>query len=164
MTGSALCFSSPRRRESMQFYQHLLRCCRIIMRRTAFIFFIITLIFAPLAFGTAEQWSMATVQLLVCCSAFCLIFSLKNKKTPLLAPPGMLPLVLLVLWMFFQFIPLPAVIVQQSRPQYTIYISLFTKFSAGTSGFPLPSTKRPLSSSVCELHPMPCFTFSRYKF
>ncbi|GBE52038.1 O-Antigen ligase [bacterium BMS3Bbin14] len=92
------------------------------MYRTAFILFIATLIFAPLAFGTTEQWSMATVQLLVCCSAFCLVFSLKNKEARLLTPPGMLPLVLLVLWMFFQFLPLPAAIVRIVTPAiYGIY-------------------------------------------
>jgi len=95
---------------------------RAIVYKSAFVFFIATLIFAPLAFGAVEQWSMATVQLLVCCSAFCLIFSLKNRETRLLTPPGMLPLVLLVLWMFFQFIPLPAAVVHAVMPSiYDIY-------------------------------------------
>lgn len=99
------------------------------MYRTTFILFITTLIFAPLAFGTAEQWSMATVQLLVCGSAFCLIFSSKNKKTPLLTPPGMLPLILLVLWMLFQLLPLPAVVVQTVTPAiYNIYKPIHEAF------------------------------------
>ena len=95
---------------------------KVIMHRAAFILFITTLIFAPLAFGTVEQWSMATVQLLVCCSALCLVFSVRNKEKVFLKAPGMLPLVLFVLWMVFQIVPLPAAVVQTvSSSTYDIY-------------------------------------------
>ena len=86
------------------------------MYRTSFILFVITLIFAPLAFGSVENWSITTVQLLVCCSALCLVSSLKHTKMHLFRTPGLLPLVLLVLWMFFQFLPLPTSIVQAIAP------------------------------------------------
>jgi len=96
------------------------------MYRTAFYLFIATLIFAPLAFGTVEQWSMATVQFLVSCSALCLVFSLRSKTAPLQKVPGMLPLVLLVVWMIFQSLPLPTPIVQTAnRAIFDIYKPIY---------------------------------------
>ncbi len=92
------------------------------MYRTSYILFITTLIFAPLAFGSVEQWSMATVQLLICSSTLFLLLSLRHAKKHLLMAPGTLPLVLLVLWMFFQVLPLPSSIVQILAPSiYDIY-------------------------------------------
>ncbi len=92
------------------------------MYRTSFILFLITLFFAPLAFGSAEQWSITTVQFLVCCATLCFVFSLRNSERHLLKAPGTLPLVLLILWMFFQTLPLPPLIVKTLAPAiYDIY-------------------------------------------
>lgn len=92
------------------------------MHKIAFVLFISTLIFSPLAFGTTEQWSMATVQLLVCCTALSLVFATRNNEKILLKVPGMLPLVLFVLWMVFQIVPLPATVVQiVSSSSYDVY-------------------------------------------
>ncbi|MCF8056749.1 MAG: O-antigen ligase family protein [Desulfocapsa sp.] len=60
---------------------------------------------------------MAMAQFLVCCSGIFLLFSLRNKeKYFILKTPGILPLVLLVLWMFLQTIPLPPSIVEIVAP------------------------------------------------
>lgn len=92
------------------------------MNRKAFIFFLAALVFAPLAFGAVEHWSIAAVELLVCLATLFFASSLRKSTGNLLMPPGMLPLVLLILWMFFQLIPLPPVIVQTLAPSiYDIY-------------------------------------------
>jgi len=92
------------------------------MYKTSFTLFIATLFFAPLAFGSVELWSLTAVQLLICCSTFFLIFSFKDSERHLLKAPGSLPLVLLVVWMFFQVLPLPPSIIQTISPSiYEIY-------------------------------------------
>lgn len=97
------------------------------MNRVANIFFIASLIFAPLAFGTSEQWSMAVLQLLVCCSLLGFVFfALRGDENSLVKVPGLLPLLLLLGWMFFQLLPLPPSVVQIISPStYSIYQPIY---------------------------------------
>lgn len=87
-----------------------------------FFFFLFTLFVAPLAFGTAEAWSMATVEVLI--GATTILFFLQNRKSPAIVvrSPAVLPLGLLIAWMAFQIIPLPPAMVHVIAPAtYRIY-------------------------------------------
>jgi len=86
------------------------------MKKLSYILFLFTLCFAPLAFGTTEKWSMAVVELLVCCSTVLFLFAVKIEKKTLLIVPGMKPMVFLLLWMVIQIIPLPVPLVKFISP------------------------------------------------
>jgi tetratricopeptide (TPR) repeat protein len=87
-----------------------------------FYIFIFTLIFAPLAFGTVEYWSLGTVEFLIPAALILLCAIQFTKKNPPVRIPGLLPLVLLLSWMAIQLVPLPPRIVQIIAPQiYDIY-------------------------------------------
>lgn len=92
------------------------------VNRKAFFVIVATLVFAPLAFGSVEQWSIAAVELLICLAALFLARQGKGSDTFLLKPPGMLPLILLSLWMMLQVIPLPPAIIGAVAPSvHNIY-------------------------------------------
>ncbi|MCW5212741.1 O-antigen ligase family protein [Desulfobulbus sp. TB] len=87
----------------------------------AFFLFLFTLFFAPLAFGTTETWSILTVELLIALTGlFLFVFqSFSHKRQacyPYYQTPGMLPLLLLLAWMFLQVIPLPIFLVRTLSP------------------------------------------------
>ncbi len=86
------------------------------MRKLSFPLFVICLIFAPLAFGSVETWSIAIVELLVFSSLFFLVFP-KKRSGAFFATPGIVPLLLLVCFIFLQLIPLPANFVNFIAPQ-----------------------------------------------
>jgi len=85
------------------------------MSRTSFPLFLITLIFAPLAFGSVETWSIGIVEILVFASLFFCIFK-DSERQNFLRVPGIIPLLLLPLFIFLQLIPLPAEIVGVLAP------------------------------------------------
>lgn len=92
------------------------------MKNLSFILFLFTLCFAPLAFGTVEQWSLTFVELLICSSTVLYLFSQKVKKKKILKVPGLLPIGLLLLWMLVQIIPLPVSVVKILSPAtYEVY-------------------------------------------
>lgn len=82
----------------------------------SFVLFLITLFFAPLAFGTTETWSMITVELLVALTALLYFFPSCRKKAVCYRIPGFLPLLLLFSWIWLQIIPLPAPLVRILAP------------------------------------------------
>ncbi len=86
------------------------------MRTLPFSLFLATLIFAPLAFGSVETWSLGIVEILVFLTALAYFFHLRKTSEPLLRIPGILPLSLLLLWMFLQMIPLPPDLVKLIAP------------------------------------------------
>ncbi len=82
-----------------------------------FLLFLLTLFFAPLAFGTTEVWSIFTLELLVALSClFFLLQPLSREKRIYYQVPGLLPLLLLLVWIFLQTIPLPPFIVGWLAP------------------------------------------------
>lgn len=87
------------------------------MKKLSYALFVSPLIFAPLAFGAVEHWSLLTVQLLIAAAVF--IFCLQRQKSAenLLHVPGLLPLVLLVGWMIFQLLPMPPSLVKVLSPE-----------------------------------------------
>ncbi len=102
------------------------------MKNIPFALFIATLVFAPLAFGTVEEWSMTTVQLLIVFAG--LFFCLQYRASPekLLQTPGLAPLVLLVCFMAVQMVPLPPAVVKILSPaSYQAYQPLNELSNAG---------------------------------
>jgi len=90
--------------------------------KTSYVLFIITLIFAPLAFGTAEQWSLLILQIFIAASVFTFCLRKTKSAEKLLHVPGLIPLLLLVGWMVVQIIPLPVGAVKFLSPEtYQIY-------------------------------------------
>ncbi len=91
-------------------------------RGGTFFLFLFTLFFAPLAFGTTEPWSIFTLELLVAVSCLVFLQPFSHKKRIFYRPPGLLPLLLLLGWIFFQTIPLPPFIVGWLAPDiYHVY-------------------------------------------
>lgn len=86
------------------------------MKNIPFVLFVATLVFAPLAFGTAEDWSMTTVQLLIALTVFFFCLQLRKSPEKLLQTPGLLPLMLLVGFMALQLAPMPPAIVKFLSP------------------------------------------------
>ena len=85
--------------------------------QVSFALFVLTLFFAPLAFGTTEAWSMTTIELLVAATGMLFFFPLTQKAPTLYTTPGLLPLLLLLLWMYMQCIPLPPQLVRFIAPR-----------------------------------------------
>ena len=86
------------------------------MKKIPYVLFISILIFAPLAFGTVEQWSMLTVEVLIGLAVLWFSIQPTNASPHLLSVPGMVPLLLLVGWMILQIVPLPVSIVKILSP------------------------------------------------
>lgn len=92
------------------------------MKKLSFFLYLTTLVFAPLAFGAAEQWALITVELLICFSVLFFILSNRLEKKKLFQVPGLLPISLLLLLMVIQIIPLPVFIVKYLSPSaYEVY-------------------------------------------
>lgn len=81
-----------------------------------FFLFLLTLFFAPLAFGTTETWSLFTLELLVVLAGIWLFFPFAKAKGTYYRSPGLLALVLLLSWMAFQSLSLPAPLVRMIAP------------------------------------------------
>jgi O-antigen ligase/tetratricopeptide (TPR) repeat protein len=86
------------------------------MNKLSFPLFLLTLIFAPLAFGSVETWSIGIVEVLVFSSLIFFIIEDRGKKS-FLHIPGITPLLLLLFYIFLQLIPLPANIVNFLAPK-----------------------------------------------
>ena len=84
--------------------------------KAAVFLFLLTLFFAPLAFGTTEIWSMITVELLIALTGLFYFFPYFDGKPACYRVPGFLPLLLLLAWIFFQTLPLPLPIVRMIAP------------------------------------------------
>lgn len=86
------------------------------MQKISFYIFIVALIFAPLAFGSVETWSVMIMELLIALSAFFYSLHLVLNRKPFYSVPGLFPLIILCEFVLFQVIPLPEVIVKAFSP------------------------------------------------
>ncbi len=101
--------------------------------QAAFVLLVITLCFAPLTFGSTEAWSLFTVQVLLFAIAlFCLL-----RSSGWLYPPGSLPLLLCLAWIFFQCLPLPLTWVEIFSPQTLVAYQPLLQLDASLSALPL---------------------------
>jgi O-antigen ligase/tetratricopeptide (TPR) repeat protein len=93
-----------------------------LMKKFSFTLFLFGLIFAPLAFGTVEQWSLVMLEVTTGAAYVIFFFTAWLNKDDLLKVPGLLPLVLLFVFMAFQLVPLPASLVKFISPgAYDVY-------------------------------------------
>jgi len=72
-----------------------------------FFLFLFILFFAPLAFATVELWSLTIVECAIGVLALLTLWYQYRGRIESVRVPGILPLFLLVFWMFFQLVPLP---------------------------------------------------------
>ena len=108
------------------------------MQSFSYTLFLGTLIFAPLAFGSVETWSIGIVESLVFLTSLIYFFETRHKSKPLLKVPGSFPLFLLTLFMWFQLVPLPPAIVHFIAP--SIYDAYFPILNIPENNFWLPLT------------------------
>ncbi len=76
------------------------------MHKTVHRLFIFILIFAPLAFGTVEQWSVTIMQITIF-AALLLYLYVRSETLQFYEIPGLLPLLLLLGYILLQLVPLP---------------------------------------------------------
>jgi len=83
--------------------------------------FLFLLIFAPLAFGTVELWSLTVMETL--CFIACLIYFYNPKNRNFIYQvPGILPLILFLCYVLMQILPLPSGLVGFISPStLTLY-------------------------------------------
>lgn len=81
------------------------------------ILFFFLFVFTPLAFGTTEPWSYALMEGAVSFALVLFFVHTIKHKDDVYHVPGLLPLVLFLLYILFQCIPLPPAIVAWISPQ-----------------------------------------------
>ncbi len=87
------------------------------MEKTIFRGYVSLLIFAPLAFGTTELWSLTLLETGI--FALTLLFLIHQwlREKKIYHTPGLLPLLLFLSYVFFQIIPLPPWVLQLLSPE-----------------------------------------------
>ena len=78
---------------------------------------LLLLCFAPLAFGSTETWSVAAAELLAALAVLLRFRPCAARRIAFQPVPGLLPLLLLLLWLLAQSLPLPPALVQILSPQ-----------------------------------------------
>ena len=92
------------------------------MKKMSHYLLAVVLVFAPIAFGTTEFWSLAILESLVALLGALVFVSIWHEKSKLLTIPGLLPLLLLLAFMVVQIIPLPPTFVKFISPAaYAVY-------------------------------------------
>lgn len=86
------------------------------MQNLSYRLFVLTLFFAPLAFGSVETWSIAVVEVLVSLTAIAYYLVSFRKSQPFYEVPGIVLLFLLLLLMWGQLLPLPPQLVSIIAP------------------------------------------------
>lgn len=120
------------------------------MPSLSFGLFLFVLLFAPLAFGTVETWSLGIVQLSVSLSVLLLAISLIRRNRSYFRVPGSLPLFLLAAWTLFQLLPLPATVVRTLSPAtFAIYRPLL-EVDPSISWFPLTVHPKATLLAFCQ--------------
>lgn len=87
------------------------------MNRIAYRLLIFVLVFSPLAFGAVEQWSRGIMETLSLLSLCLFLYERSTRQEDTVRDmPGIVPLASLLVYMFFQFVPLPAAVVGLISP------------------------------------------------
>ncbi len=94
-----------------------------IQDKIIFYIFLSILIFSPLAFGTVEIWSYTVMEGLIFLIVLIFLFKkLKYKDESIYEIPGIVPLLMLICYVFIQIIPLPTEFVKLIAPKtYNLY-------------------------------------------
>lgn len=112
------------------------------MKKISFFLFITTLIFAPLAFGSVETWSIAIVQFLICITALLYFSQLRINSSSFLKVPGIFPLLLLLGFMLLQLLPLPPSLVRIIAPDIFQAHAPLLSLDQGNNWIPLTVNQR----------------------
>ncbi|MFH2124029.1 MAG: O-antigen ligase family protein [Pseudomonadota bacterium] len=107
------------------------------MKKIPLFLFTATLLFAPLAFGSVETWSIAIVQLLICITALLFFTQLRIHSASFLKVPGTFPLLLLLGFMLLQLLPLPPLLVRVIAPNIFQAYSPLLSLDHGNNWIPL---------------------------
>lgn len=92
------------------------------MENAAYKIFLFLLVFAPLAFGTTELWSLTIMEVLSYCATLLFILSRAMNGKTIYKTPGLLPFFLFLLYLLIQVIPLPPGLLSLiSSETYKIY-------------------------------------------
>ena len=93
------------------------------MSKIIFSLFIFVLLFSPLAFGTVEPWSLTVMETSSVFALLLLFVSRSRQKQAFLyETPGIVPLVLFLVYILIQLIPLPPAILSTVSPEtYRLY-------------------------------------------
>ncbi len=84
--------------------------------------FFFSIIFAPLAFGTTETWSYAVMEICVSLALLSFFIYIFRHNKELYHVPGLIPLLLFLLYILFQLVPLPLSVIEFLSPQaFKIY-------------------------------------------
>jgi Tfp pilus assembly protein PilF/O-antigen ligase len=84
--------------------------------------YLFILIFAPLAYGSVDYWALATVETGAALGLLLWVIYHTRSGKPLIWVPGLLPLLLMLGWLIFQLVPLPAGWVALISPAtHTVY-------------------------------------------
>jgi len=97
------------------------------MEKLAFLLYLFTLVFSPLAFGTIDLWALFLVE--GCCflALACYLFTILRSGQPYIKVPGLVPLLLFLLWTAIQLVPLPQSLVAFISPATAaLYAPLLT--------------------------------------
>ncbi len=78
--------------------------------------FFFLFIFTPLAFGTTEPWSYAIMEICTGLALLCFFISILKDDNKFYQVPGLVPLVLFLVYILFQLLPLPPWLVQWLSP------------------------------------------------
>ncbi len=99
------------------------------MKNITYYLFVFCLFFAPLAFGTVEPWSLAALELstgLAFVAYFGMVWSSREQTVKVI---GILPLSLLIIFIFLQLVPLPQAVVKVISPEtHEIYAPVINTF------------------------------------
>ncbi|MEN8140633.1 MAG: O-antigen ligase family protein [Thermodesulfobacteriota bacterium] len=143
------------------------------MQRVSYYLFIFLLIFCPLAFGTVEPWSLTVMEFMAPLAL--LLYMVGSRKGPgsWQRVPGLVPLLLFLLFMALQLLPLPQALLALLSPAGSELYQP-ARVVAGTSSSSslwLPISVNPLATAqeLCRYLAYGCFYVltvqlcSRYK-
>jgi tetratricopeptide (TPR) repeat protein/O-antigen ligase len=93
------------------------------MSKKIFSIYLFLLVFAPFAFGTVEEWSLAVMEAFSFCAIMLLLLRRLKYNPPFLYEvPGILPLALFLAYMLLQLVPLPPAVIGIISPNtYALY-------------------------------------------
>ncbi len=113
------------------------------MNKVSFFLYIFSLLFAPLAFGTVEHWSLTVLECVVVGGCLLFLLSACFFKDDTVRIVGLLPLMLLLLFMMLQLVPLPQSIVKLISPaSYDIYAPVLQMMDNGGQWVSLSVNRR----------------------
>ena len=102
------------------------------MINLSFRLFILTLAFAPLAFGSVEHWSLMTVEVLAAFILCLVMIGLLYRKDPVYKVPGIFPLFLLLLYILLQLLPIPVELLKILSPMsWEAYRPVYEQMTGG---------------------------------